>query len=187
MWENPKVEWIIWWIFVLSTIFTIAITLILTGCAVTQPYNPTAPISNNTTVIWKVIQSTDWLASLFMVGFVLGIIGVGLGFGKLGLVSSFACVAGLFLKASMSNVWFYTAAGLIVVASALIVLAGIVTKNKALRELVQGIQQGKTAISEIHGLEEKELINTQLKDSQSKTTRQVVESIKAYLKIKGQI
>jgi len=130
--------------------------------------------------VTQTIRQMDFLRSLLMLGFVLGLIGAfGMGFPKLGLSASGACFAGLFLASAMANVWFYVGAGLIVLASVVIVVAGIALKNRAIRELVIGIQKVKE--NSTKGTK----INQQLRDAQTKTTVAVVNEVKAKLKTRG--
>ena len=115
------------------------------------------------------------MVSFLLLGFVLGLVGAfGLGFKKLGLVVSGSCIAGIFLTAAVSNTWFYIGAGLVVFASIVIVIAGLLLRNKAITELVSGIQEIK-----------EEGDNEKLKETQSKNTQRLVQNVKSKLKLKG--
>ena len=153
----------------------------LSGCASLPQPSVLDSASSNTQIIMKTIRSTNWISSLLMIGFVMGLIAAfGLDFKQLGLVTSGACIAGLFLSAAMSNLWFYIGAGLVVFASILIVIAGLVWKHKAIVEIVTGVEELK------QGGDPKE-DSKLLSASQSKHTQLMVQEVKAKLKVGGKI
>jgi len=169
---------IVTWI---SAMILLAMSL-SSGCASLPHDTQPSPGANDTAdTIWRTVRSTDWLASLFIVGFVCSLIAAGMGFGKLGLLSAFSCVAGLFLKAAFSQPWFYAVAGLLVLASTCLVIAGIAWKNKALREIVVGVQK----VKQENGASA--VVSSIMQDNQSKPTQALVQQIKGELKVKGEI
>ncbi len=157
------------------------VCILVLGCASIPTDTPKETISSGTQIIWKTIASTDWLSSIFLMGFVCSIVGIGLGMTKLGVSCAVACVAGLFLKSALSALWFYQAAALVVLASILIVIAGIIFKNKAIKELIIGVQAIKT---ETPGSKP---VSDIMKENQSKPTVALVNQVKAELKTKGVI
>ena len=125
------------------------------------------------------------LPSLLLVGFVLSVVGIGLGFAKLGGVTAIACVAGLLLRSVLSVGWFIYLSAFILLATILVVAAGIVFKNKALKEIIVGIQEYKAGV-----LTEKadvECVNDVLKSNQSSITQKLVKAVKNKLKLNGVI
>ena len=161
-------------------LMAIANTL-LSGCAA-LPNSQTSFMdgaSTNTQIIYQTIRSINWVASLLLVGVVLGLIAAfGLGFKQLGLVTSGACVAGLFLSAAMSNTFFYVAAGLVVLASIIFVIAGLIWKHRAMVELVKGGNELLRAIPA------PKTVKKTLQEQQSKHTQSMVQQIKGKLKVK---
>lgn len=173
---------------VLEIIFVMmlfGVIALLCGCSILQPGQNvvTEPITNTTNVIYETIKSTNWVISFLMLGFVLGLIAAfGLGFKQLGLVTSGACVAGIFLSAAISNTWFYIGAGLVVFASILIVVAGLLLKHKAITELVTGVQSVRKNFLDS---QMQEPVKKLLQKEQSKQTQKIVQETKAKIKLKG--
>lgn len=181
-----------WLLVLVLAIMLIQILIVLSGCAALQKTVNPVPSTPSQQIINNVIHSTDWLGSLFLLGFVCSVIGAGLGFKKLGIVCALSCISGLFLKSALSTLWFYQAAALIVLASILIVIAGIIYKNRAIVELILGIQKVKESNhpyvtnngeSELNKVE----VNNTLQSVQTKLTRKLVSQIKNDLKLKGKI
>jgi len=159
-----------------------AINIFLSGCSVLQPteqITTNTGIITNTDVIYKTIKSTNWVLSFLLLGFVLGLIGsFGLGFKRIGLVTSGACIAGIFLSAAISNTWFYIGAGLVVFASVLIVIAGILMKNRAILDLIVGIEYVRDDLGN------KGIAKEILKEHQRPQTQRIVQEVKTNLKLK---
>jgi hypothetical protein len=153
--------------------------MLLYACCGCQTWPNPIPntVPGSTTIISNVIKSTDWLASLFLIGFACSIVGMGLGMVKLGGVCAAGCIAGLFLKSALSVTWFYPAAALITLASITIVVAGLLYHKQYLQELVIGTQKLKDKV----GAEASNILGS----VQSQSTMNVVNQVKADLKSKG--
>lgn len=157
------------------------INTLISGCHVLQPVEH---VTTNTEVLYETIKSTNWIASFLLIGFVLGLIGAfGLGFRKIGLATSMACVAGIFLSAALSNLWFYVGAGLVVFASILIVVIGLFLKHRAITEIVTGVQSIR---NNVLNSKTDNLAKQMLRSKQSKETQQMVQEIKTRMKLKGE-
>lgn len=156
-----------------------AINTLISGCHVLQPVEK---VTTNTEILYRTIKSTNWMLSFLMIGFVLGLIGsFGLGFKKLGLVTSGACVAGIFLSAAISNAWFYIGAGLVVFASILIVIVGLLLKNNAIKEIILGVEDIK---EHYKGTPDYARVKNYLQVQQAKETQQLVQEVKTKIKLK---
>jgi hypothetical protein len=177
---NKFIQILNWILLLLGTVLIVLFLMTLGGCKILQPVDNPPPSSDTGKIIWNTVSSMDWLGSLFLLGFVCSIIGAGLGFKKLGITCAASCVAGLFLKSALSTLWFYQAAALIVLASFLIVIAGIIYKNRAIVELIIGAQNLKKEAVTIP-------VSEVMQAAQSKTTQQLVDQVKSDLKLKGKI
>lgn len=135
------------------------------------------------------IVVADFMFTALSISFVLGVIGTGLGFGKIGLSIIGGSLAGIFLRTTIltyiSNVYFSIAVALIVLSGVLLIVAGVLMKNKAIKEMILSIQHIKDW-AEVEGSDRKEA-NDIMNSLQSKETKQTVQKVKSDLKVKGKI
>lgn len=135
------------------------------------------------------IVVADFMFTALSISFVLGVIGTGLGFGKIGLSIIGGSLAGIILRTTIltyvSNVYFSIAVALIVLSGVLLIVAGVLMKNKAIKEMILSIQHIKDW-AEVEGSDRKEA-NDIMNSLQSKETKQTVQKVKSDLKVKGKI
>jgi len=159
----------------------IAAIITLSGCAT---LGEPSEVPQQVLIVQETVNHKDLLFTGLMCGAVLGIIGVGMGFGKLGLSISGACVAGILFRTTLitfvSNTWFAIAVGCVILAGCFLVIAAILWKNKALRELIMGIQAARN-------FGNKEAVTKVVSDCQSKETKAVVANTKHKMKMKGEL
>lgn len=168
--------------------------LLLGGCNVLQPQESKPildPITPSTQVIWKTIKATDWLSSLFILAIAGGVF-VGLNGLKSGWLASLAAFVGLIVKAGMSNVYVYWMCGLLLVGVVVLILLSVFVKNRAIKELVCGVERVKANCTKdnlevIKAESVGKLINKEVSISQSKETTSLILDTKAKLKKKGKI
>jgi hypothetical protein len=113
------------------------------------------------------------MPTFLLIGFVLSVVGIGLGFGKLGGVTAIACVSGLLLQSALSVPWLSALAAIFLLCAMGIVVAGILLKNKALKEIIKGVQEYRS--------KKEDNLDKALASKQSSYTEQVVKKIKATL------
>ena len=133
-------------------------------------------------ILSRTIQSTDYLASGFLVALVLGVF-AGLNGIRTGFLGAAAAFVGLVVKGAMSVTWVYTCLGLVLVGVVLAVLASVLLKNSAITELVKGIQNVRTNPEIAKNVE----ITKDVSQEQSWPTQKLVQYTKLHLKLKGKI
>jgi hypothetical protein len=170
----------------------IRITLLfIVGCASVPTNGNDNTVSNNDDIGGSLpsIVVRDYLFTGLTIGTVLGIIGIGLGFGKLGIAVVGGSVAGILLRTTiltyLSNTYFAIAVALIVLGSVILLIAGILIKNKAIKEMIISIQNIKRWTEE-YGVDKHELHDL-MNNIQSKKTKKEVQKIKTDLKLKGKL
>lgn len=153
--------------------FLILSLLCLTGCRVFTPVQASTPET-----VSSIVQTVSVVPSLLLVGFVLSVVAAGLGFSKVGMVSAFACLLGLLLKEAMSVSWMAPVSALLVLSSLLFIIAGILKKNTAIKELILGAQKLKNSVKDGNEI---------LKENQCTDTQKIVQDVKAKLKSSGEM
>jgi len=145
-----------------------------------KPTQITVP-SSPSEALWHVVRKSNWLVTLAIPIIALGAVAMFNGAGKLGMSAIiFGCV-NLFM--ALATARFALWMGIFgLVGSGLAVAASILVKNKALVEIIKGVQAcRKNKI-------EHDDIDLQLKQAQkSLTTQKIVQNVKAKLKLKGKI
>jgi hypothetical protein len=171
-------------LFICAIVLMLFILTLLTGCkSVPIISTPSVPVNTAPEIVR--ITATDFLSTGLILSTVLGVIGIGMGLGKLGLSIAGGSIAGLLLRTTlltyMSSAWFSVIVAMIVLAGLLLVLAGVLIKNKAIQEMIIGIQSlRRDSVFE-------EEITSNIKASQSSATQNLIQKEKAKLKIKGEI
>lgn len=163
-------------------IMTIYLIIIASGCSVLQKPKPDADLPaayNPGQEIVKVIRTTNWYASLCIGGMVLGVF-AGLNGCKWGWSAVAACAFGLYMSIATAR---YAQAMAItgLVGSLLLSLVSILTRWKALKEIIAGVQEYRD--NKGAGVK----IDDALGNNQSYTTQKLVKKIKDKLKLNGRI
>lgn len=188
------------------TLLLLALMVIAGGCLSSSGGHSASPTVPDLPLSLPTIPSWNVLPSLLVVGFVLSVVAVGLGFGKLGGITAIACVSGLLLQHAVSVPWLAQATALILLAGTLLVIAGILMKNGAIKDMIMGVQklkeetlmgpEGKKQVDDL-ALPSlgpvacpswtRQQVNEALQSKQSKETQRQVQGIKSKLKKKGKI
>lgn len=160
----------------------------LPGCAVLQPRSTPTVAPTPAVQLWQAAKSSNWLATASIIGIGAGIF---IAFkGKewgMGLVIS--CCVVLFMTLAVARfAWWMALCGL--VGSVVILYVSILSKKRALVEIIKGGELFKKALKIAHTKPdaEIELFNgAQIEAQESKSTPILVEKIKTKLRVKGEI
>ncbi len=163
----------------------IMIALLLGGCN-SQLHDGNNPISPGTKIIYETIRSTDWLISLFLIGCVAGLF-AGLNGLKIGWLGAASCIGGILIKSALSTIWIYWFMSFCLAGCILAVIASILLKNKALIEIIKGVQKAKDGMVVVDGENPAKVALEVELGHQSKPTQKLVQLIKGDLKVKGEI
>lgn len=181
-------------IIVFAIVLCVLLIYILCGGCWPSASPPAEPFKPPTQIIREVIHSTNWLFSggiiVVFLGTVAGLHGL-----KSGWLVVIAAILSLSLKAAFSVVWLYWVLACLGVAGLLLVIAGILWKNTALKEIIVGVQEVKTQNNKNHTYKnifgdhhvDKIGVNQTLKSTQTKSTQKLVQKIKGKLKKNGGI
>lgn len=134
------------------------------------------------------VREINWLLPVAILGIGMSIFSLVLiPNSKLGFAGLAACSVTLFIALAVARfAWWMAVFGLMAILAANIaVVVGIVTKNKAVRQLVKGFQLVKE--SEMPLLEHQKIANTIMHDEQSPSTEKMVLKVKSDLKLKKEI
>jgi len=157
-------------------ILVLAIITILTGCSLLPTSNnpiQTTPVKQLTNVVYKL----SWMPMLSVLGIAGGVFALMNGF-KWGLSAIVACGVSLFMSLATARYsGFMAICGL--VGSILIMVGSVIVKNKALIEIITGIEKAK-ANSE-HREYIKAVVNEHIAPAQTKHTKNIVKAIKSKL------
>ncbi len=176
---------------VIILIITLAAFHCLCGCAVLEQIGnavnpqpeqiiPTVPKAQ----MWETIKglTPNWLAIPVIA---LGAVAMLNGAARLGWSCIVFGSVNLFMALATSRFGFWMAlCGLI--GSMAAVAASIVAKNKAVKELIFGIQDSKGNFGH-QWSNRKDAVNESQTKNQSKTTKKIVQQIKTKAKLKGEI
>ncbi len=161
----------------------LSVMLFFNGCAILQPRTAGDKLANlpttGTQAVFQTLKSNKWL-------FTLSIVGVGAGFFAFlnGSSKGLQFMAACFIVISLIiGVTKYSAliAAIVMIGTVGLMGYSIWVRKKAMTEVVQGIQEGRTDPR----IEEpaKTFIDYNLNTNQSKTTEAIVKKIKATLKL----
>ena len=141
--------------------------------------------------LWQTVKKSNWLVTLAIPIIALGAVAMFNGAGKLGMSAIiFGCVNLFMALATARFALWMGIFGLI--GSATAVVASILTKNKALQEIIKGVQKHKKVLqitdwkSSIVDTYVKGDLNHEL-EQQSPTTQKIVQDVKTKLKLKKEI
>lgn len=161
--------------------------LLVAGCAcLGLPTKPTTPIiPSPIDQLWNVAKGVNWLATVSILGIAIGVFGLMNG-SKFGVPAAVASCVSLFMTLAVARFALWMAVcGLI--GSVLVCIASILLKNKALVEIIKGVQKAKdNTIEDSGGLPAIELLKQEL-GKQTKSTQKIVQQIKGNLKVSGEI
>ncbi len=158
----------------------LSVMLFLNGCAILQPKTAGDKLANLPTTgnqaMFQTLKGNNWL-------FTLSIIGVGAGFFAFlnGSSKGLQFMAACFIVISLIiGVTKYSAliAAIAMIGTICLMIYTMLVKNKALREVVQGVQDIRED-STIDNL----TVDTNLNNTQSKITKAIVKKIKAALNL----
>ena len=172
---NDMLEYLV--IFCMAMGLVLAISVLTSSCACLSTGSGSLPAGSTGHDLpsgGSLLPGLNAMPTLLLIGFVLSVVGIGLGFGKLGGITAIACVSGLLLQSALSVPWLSVLAAIFLLCAMGLVVTGILLKNNALKEIVLGVQKYR---------ENKELadLDGTLKQNQSKATENIVKKIKATL------
>ena len=166
-------------------IFIIIVANIVGGCASLRAFlqneeDDIVPTPENQ--LWQAAKKSNWLATLSIIGIAAGVFAMVNGATKIGMASVAGCSVSLFMSLAVARFALWMAVfGLI--GSIAAALFSILTRRKALIEIILGVQKAKAtyAFDNSTGPLRDELTK------QSKTTRKIVGNLKNELRLKGKI
>jgi hypothetical protein len=147
----------------------------ISGCSLMQPKpEPPIDIDNGKMILYKTIYKTNWLITVLILGVGAGIFAF-LNGQKFGIPIIVACFASLFTN--LAVIRFGNVIAIIgLISSFGVVLYSIFLKDRALKEVVQGVQRIKERF-----IEDKDDINDKMISKQSIATQKAIKKIKAKL------
>jgi MFS family permease len=156
--------------------------LLIAGCAcLGLPTKPTTPIiPTPLEQLWNAAKQSNWLVSLSILGIAAGVFALMNG-SKIGIPAAIASCVSLFMTLAVARfaTWMAVCG---IVGSVLACAASILLKNKAVKELILGVQR----VKESNG--NKDEINKLVTEGvQTKSTQKLVQKIKSNLKVSGEI
>ena len=170
--------------YILEILFLIMVFYLLvlaSGCAVlTKPAVDKLPeVYNSGRELVKVVRSTNWLATVCILGATLSVFAAlnGIKWGYGGIVACFAGLTMTFMAAKYAA-WL---AGFGLFGSVILCIASVLLKNNALKEIIKGVQR----IKAMSTIDTKEAQNGMLAEVQTKPTKKLVQKTKMDMKLKG--
>ena len=164
------------WLAGLISILLILIVAFNSGCSLLTQKVPkiisTPNIAGNT--LTTVVKS-DWIVTFCLLAFFSGVVTIAMGVKKIGISILFASVLTLFLGLAVHRfpTWMAVVG---FVGSAGICLTAVLTRKKALVEIIEGVQHYRNF--HIGHREKSEIDNYLNKAQKSNSTRKIVKSIK---------
>ncbi len=165
---------------IVAVMFLIFIALMINGCTILQPRgsgNTLADLpTTGTEAMFQVLKKQNWLLTL-------SVIGVGAGFfaflngSSKGIQVMASCFVVLSLIIGMTKYSAVIAAIAMIGAVCLMIYSTLI-KGKALREVVQGVQNVRGQLTE---RSEEQMLLNELGSEQSKTTKAIVKAVKGKL------
>jgi len=131
-----------------------------------------------------IVKSSNWLLSVSILGIGISVFALVNG-SRWGFAGLAGCLASLVATITVSRYATWMAI-LGMIGAILLALYTIFIKNKALKEIIKGVQLAKGDFGK-QWSERPKAINESQKAVQSNTTKQIVQNTKAELKIKGEI
>lgn len=160
---------------ILITFISMIICLIgvfLTSCSILQPNTLDASTPEQ---LVNVVFRTNWLVTLSIIGIAASFFSLLNGF-KWGLPAIASCCVALFMSLATARYsGFMAICGL--VGSILIMVGSVLVKNKALLEIVTGVERLKENNSDTEDF--KNVVHSNLESVQTKHTKNIVKKVKA--------
>ena len=168
----------------------LGICIICSGChsgwtwpgqvnTISQPNTPSGQL-------WHTVRKSNWLVTLAIPIIALGAVAMFNGAAKLGMSAIiFGCVNLFMALATARFALWMGVFGLI--GSVLAVVASILTKNRALREIIYSNQWFKKGIRDNNGHLIADRLNVAQNNTQSLSTKKIVQKVKTKLKLKKEI
>lgn len=180
-----KIDWVFWGIVILMAAFLIYFCINAAGCAILQskpkPTIPTEVLIKPAVQLWYAAKASNWLVTMSILGIAGGVFAT-LNGQKWGLAVVVSCSVSLFMSLAVARfAWWMAVCGLF--GSVGICIASILTRKRALVEIIKGVQKIKKG----YAIVEQIVANNILAKEQSKPTRKIVQKIKVNLKAKGKI
>lgn len=175
---------------VIGVLILLNIVVLMSGCALVERVGEALfetkpkenPIETPKDKLWSTVKKSNWLVTLAIPIIALGAVAMFNGAAKLGMSAIIFGSVNLFMALATSRFAFWMALfGL--VGSCAAVAASILAKNKALKEIVFGVQKVKEeAIPDLYKPRAKELLA-----KQTKSTKKIVSKIKTKAKLRGEL
>lgn len=160
-----------------------SIGIVLSGCSLLPTSGSsivTGAIPSATQQLWKAAKGSNWLVTMSILGIAAGAFAFFNG-SKIGIPCIGASCISLFMALAVARFSTWMAVfGLI--GSLASVGISVLVKNRAVKEIVTGVQTMKDCQPTTKGV-----ANTILADIQSKSTRKLVQNVKSKLKLKGKL
>lgn len=151
----------------------VAILIFLFGCAATGTIAADTIPATAWNSTMKAVAQTNWFGTFCLLSFFGGIVAIGLDQRKIGGAIVIAAIATLCLGLAIHR--FPTWLAIIGFTSSIIAVGySILIKNKALVEIIKGVQDYRSS-----GFTSKVSLDTDLNNNQSKSTRKIVAKVKA--------
>jgi len=166
--------------YIVTIIILIYVLTLMNGCSWIQPKSePIIPIENGKQILYKTVYETNWIITFMILGIGAGIFAF-LNGQKFGLPIIVACFAALIINLTVIRFSNIMAVGGLIVSGG-VALYSIFLKDKALKEVIVGVQKVKTKLIGANVIEDKEDFNDVLSVSQSESTQKAVKRVKAEL------
>jgi len=161
--------------------------ILLFGCSLLPTSsNPivTGPVPTATQQLWQAAKNSNWLVTVSILSIAAGVFAF-LNGSKMGLPCIGASCISLFMALAVARFSTWMAVfGLI--GSLAAVGISVLVKNRAVKEIVTGVQGYKTLYLQNANIDSKDL-NETLAINQTKSTQKLVQNVKSKLKLKGKI
>lgn len=180
---NKKIDWFLWVLLIVLSLFFLTTTL--SGCALIKPVTDFIigtsfnTVPNNIPPDVALYSKLNWLSLLSIVGIAISAAATVNGQVKLALPIFAGCIAALGVSLAVVKYGSFLAIGSLI-ASVCIFVYSILIKNRAVKELILGAQILKEAPHTVGG-------SKVLFDTQSPSTRKLVNIIKDKLKVIGKL
>ena len=166
-----KTDWGFW-----AIIAVLALTLLswifMPGCAVLQskPAPIVAPTPANQ--LWQAAKASNWLVTMSILGIAGGVFAT-LNGQKWGMAVVVSCSVALFMSLAVARfAWWMAICGLF--GSVGLCVASIMSRKRALVEIIKGVQDYRNTIDTRH-------IDMELDHQQSEPTKKIIKKIKEKL------
>ena len=150
-----------------------------------QPEQNDTIIPTPTGQLWQAVKKSDWLVTFSILGIAAGVFAF-LNGSKMGIPAIASCCVSLFMALAVARFATYMAVcGMI--GSCAAVGISVLVKNRALKEIIFGVQNIKNNIQD-DSKENHDNFNLALKEAQKhKSTKKIVQKIKSKAKLKGEL